>query len=244
MSVTWNPWHGCKKISTGCKNCYVYRIDGRHGKDSSIVDKTLNFNLPIKKKRNGTYVIPYNEEIYTCFSSDFFLDEADQWRSEVWEMIRVRKDCHFFIITKRIDRFKISLPENWGDGYDNVTIGSTVENQDRADYRLPIFYDVPIKHKMIMCEPLLERIDLMKYLGNWVEQVIVGGESGNEARICNYDWVLDIHRQCQQKSIQFHFKQTGAKFLKDGHLYKISRNLQHMQAQKAGIDIISDEFME
>jgi len=237
LSVTWNPWHGCKKISTGCKNCYVYRIDGQHGKDSSIVAKTLNFNLPLKKKRNGTYVIPSDEDIYTCFSSDFFLDEADSWRVEVWDMIRMRTDCHFFIITKRIDRFMISLPENWGDGYDNVTIGCTVENQDRADFRLPILHDIPVKHKMIMCEPLLEHIDIMKYLGDWVEQVIVGGESGNEARICDYNWVLDIHRQCQEKGIPFNFKQTGAKFLKDGHLYTISRRLQHIQAQKAGIDI-------
>jgi DNA repair photolyase len=97
MSVTWNPWHGCKKISSGCKNCYVYRIDGQHGKDSSIVDKTLNFNLPIKKKRDGKYKVPANEDIYTCFSSDFFLDDADRWRSAIWEMIRFRNDCNFTI---------------------------------------------------------------------------------------------------------------------------------------------------
>jgi protein gp37 len=181
-------------------------------------------------------MIPPGEEVYTCFSSDFFLDDADKWRTEVWQMMRARSDCHFIIITKRIDRFKICLPEDWGDGYDNVTIGTTVENQERADFRLPIFANIPIKHKMIMCEPLLEEIDLTKYLGNWIEQVIVGGESGNEARICDYDWVLYIQRQCKQKKIPFHFKQTGAKFLKDGHLYKISRNMQHLQAHKAGID--------
>jgi len=237
LSVTWNPWHGCKKISAGCKNCYVYRIDGRHGKDSSVVKKTQNFNLPIKRKRNKSFTIPANEEVYTCFSSDFFLDDADEWRNDVWKMIRLRNDCHFIFITKRIDRFNISLPDDWGDGYDNVTIGTTIENQDRADYRLPIFEALPIKHKMIICEPLLEKIDMMKYLENWVELVLVGGESGNEARVCNYDWVLDIQQQCKQKNIPFHFKQTGAKFLKDGHLYKISRKFQFQQAKKAGIDI-------
>jgi protein gp37 len=236
MSVTWNPWHGCTKISEGCRNCYVYRIDEQHGKDSSIVEKTLNFNLPVKKKRSGEYKIPSGEEIYTCFSSDFFLDEADPWRSEAWKMIRERKDCHFLIITKRIDRFTICLPEDWGKGYDNVTICSTVENQDRANYRLPILLDAPIKHKMIICEPLLEHIDLVKYLGDWVELVIVGGESGSEARICKYDWVLDLHQQCRQKNIPFHFKQTGANFYKDGQLYKISRKFQHSQALKAGLD--------
>lgn len=236
MSVIWNPWHGCKKISAGCEHCYVYRIDSRHDKDSSVVKKTLNFDLPVKKKRNGAYKVLSDEEIFTCFSSDFFLDEADAWREEAWRMIRERKDCSFFMITKRIDRFNICLPEDWGAGYDHVTICTTVENQDRADYRLPIFYAAPIKHKMIVCEPILERIDLSKYLGDWVEQVIVGGESGNDARVCDFDWVLDIQRQCRQHGVPFHFKQTGAKFLKDGQLYRITRKFQHSQARKAGID--------
>jgi len=237
MSITWNPWHGCEKISPGCKNCYVYRIDGKHGKDSSVVGKTLNFNLPVKRKRNGDYKIPLHEEIYTCFSSDFFLDSADLWRIEVYKMMRIRKDCHFIIITKRIDRFAINLPDDWEDGYDNVTIGVTVENQERADYRLPLFFKAPVKHKMIICEPLLEAVDLTEYLGKWVKMVIVGGESGDEAHICNYEWVLGIQKQCRQKGIPFHFKQTGAQFVKDGHLYKINRRYQHSQARKAGIDL-------
>jgi len=206
MSVTWNPWHGCKKISAGCEHCYVYRIDSRHDKDSSQVKKTLNFDLPVKKKRTGEYRVLPDEEIFTCFSSDFFLDEADAWRKEAWSMISERKDCSFFMITKRVDRFNVCLPDDWGDGYDHVTICATVENQDRADYRLPIFYAAPVKHKMIVCEPILERIDLSKYLGDWVEQVIVGGESGNDARVCDFDWVLDIQRLCVQRGIPFHFK--------------------------------------
>ena len=236
MSVIWNPWHGCKKISAGCLNCYVYRIDGRHDKDSSVVKKTLNFDLPIKKKRNGEYKVLPDEEVFTCFSSDFFLDEADAWREEAWAMISERKDCRFFMITKRIDRFYVGLPEDWGEGYDHVTICSTVENQDRTDYRLPIFRELPIKHKTIICEPLLGKIDFEKFLGEWVEGVVVGGESGSEARICDYEWVLDIRRQCMLKKVAFHFKQTGARFRKEGRLYLVNRKFQHSQAQKAGID--------
>ncbi len=238
MSVTWNPWHGCKKISPGCVHCYVYRIDSRHDKDSSVVKKTLSFNLPIKKKRNGDYKVVPGEEVYTCFSSDFFLDEADQWRYEVWRMIKERSDCNFFFITKRIDRFNSCLPEDWGEGYDNVSIGTTVENQDRADYRLPIFRNLPIKHKTIICEPLLEKIDFGEYLDDWVDGVVVGGESGSDARICDYEWVLDIRRQCMLKRVAFHFKQTGARFRKEGRLYLVNRKFQHSQARKAGIDFI------
>ncbi len=236
MSVIWNPWHGCKKISAGCEHCYVYRIDSRHDKDSSVVKKTLNFDLPVKKKRNGDYKVVPGEEVYTCFSSDFFLDEGDQWRKEAWRMIKERSDCSFFFITKRIDRFNICLPVDWGEGYDHVSIGVTVENQDRADYRLPIFQDLPIKHKTIICEPLLENIDFAEYLGDWVDGVVVGGESGSDARICDYNWVLDIRRQCMLKNVAFHFKQTGARFRKEGRLYLVNRKFQHSQAQKAGID--------
>jgi protein gp37 len=183
-------------------------MDSRHDKDSSIVTKTNNFNLPLKKDRKGNYKIPSGEMVYTCFTSDFFLEDADEWRKESWKIIKERSDLYFFMITKRIDRFQINLPEDWNDGYDNVSIGCTTENQDRADYRLPIFMSAPIKHKIIICEPLLSLLDLSKYLDNSIEQVVVGGESGNEARICDYNWVLDIRRQCIEKEIDFFFKQA------------------------------------
>ena len=77
-----NPWHGCHKLSAGCKNCFVYSGDARRGVDSSIVRQTKNFDLPIKKKRNGEYKIPSGTEVATAFTSDFFVEEADEWRAE------------------------------------------------------------------------------------------------------------------------------------------------------------------
>ena len=151
-------------------------------------------------------------------------------------MIRRRQDCTFFIITKRIDRFFVNLPEDWEDGYDNVVISSTVENQAMADYRLPILLDVPIKHKGIACEPLLERVDLRKYLTNEIEFAAAGGESGKNARICDFEWIMDIRNACYDAGIPFSFHQTGAKLLKDGRIYNIPRKYQHSQAHKAGID--------
>src|SRR5665647_25890 len=234
----WNPWHGCRKISAGCQNCYVYRIDSAFERDASAITKTAAYNLPLKKSRNGKYKLTPGETVYTCFSSDFFLDEADDWRIDAWRMIKYRSDLHFFIITKRIDRFEVNLPTDWGDGYPNVTIGSTCENQERADYRLPIFLNMPIRHKVIICEPLLEKINLSHWLTPSIENVIVGGESGNEARICDYDWVYHIRTQCSEMKIPFHFKQTGARFVKEGRLYNIKRQDQHLQAAKAGIDFL------
>ena len=223
----WNPWHGCHKLSAGCVNCYVYRTDGKHGIDSSVVVKTKSFGLPVRKKRDGSYKIGAGEMVYTCFSSDFFVEDADEWRGEAWEMIRSRPDLRFLMITKRIDRLQAVVPDDWGEGYDNVTICCTMENQERADYRLPIYRAAPVKHKIIVCEPLLSAVDLSPYLGAWVEQVIVGGESGREARTCHYDWVLGIRRQCVEHGISFRFRQTGARLLKDGQLYRIRRQFQH-----------------
>ncbi len=235
--MMWNLWHGCHKLSAGCKFCYVYRGDSKRGIDSTVVAKTKSFDLPILKKRNGEYKVPPGTLLYTCFTSDFFVEDADPWRAEAWQMIRHRSDVNFTMITKRIDRLHIALPDDWCDGYDNVTICCTIENQDRAAYRLPIYKTSPIKHKIIICEPLLERIDLRPYdIGSWVEQVVVGGESGNEARACDFDWVMEIRDLCIENKIMFWFKQTGSKFIKDGRLYHIKRHLQHSQARKSGLN--------
>lgn len=237
-SKMWNPWHGCHKLSAGCKYCYVYLGDSRRGVDSSVVTKTKNFDLPIQRKRNGEYKIPSGSLVYACFTSDFFLEDADEWRKEAWAMIRQRSDLRFMMITKRIERLHVSLPADWGSGYEHVTICCTIENQDRADYRLPLYKAAPIKHKIIICEPLLERIDLGSYnIGAWVEQVVAGGESGYNARPCDFEWVMELRNLCVGQNVSFWFKQTGAKFVKDGKLYLISRRLQHAQARRAGVNV-------
>jgi len=115
-STTWNLWHGCHKLSEGCRHCYVYRRDAEHGIDSKVVRKTKSFGLPIQKKRNGEYKIPSGTLVYTCFTSDFFVEDADGWRAEAWEMMRVRKDLCFLMITKRIERLAEALPGDWGEG--------------------------------------------------------------------------------------------------------------------------------
>ena len=233
----WNLWHGCHKYSEGCAHCYVYRSDSRYDRDSTDVHQNSCFGLPVKRLRDGAYKLPPGETVYTCFTSDFFLAEADAWRPQAWAMMRTRPDLHFLFITKRIARFYDCIPPDWGGGYENVTIGVTMENQRRADERLPLLNEAPIRHKFIATEPLLTPIDFRGQLGPWLEQIVAGGESGPEARLCAYDWVLDIRRQCLEAGVDFHFKQTGALFRKDGKLYRIPRKLQHSQAAKANINV-------
>ena len=231
----WRPWHGCHKCSPGCLNCYVYRGDARYGRDASQVYRTGEYDLPVRGRRDGSPRLAAGEVVFTCLTSDFFVPDADEWRPRAWRMIRSRPDLMFFIITKRIERFAVGLPEDWGEGYGNVTIATTCENRQKAAERVPQLLALPIRHRQIMCEPLLEEIDLTPWLSADIEGVTAGGESGESARLCRYDWVLSLARQCESAGVPFWFKQTGALFEKDGRLYRIPRREQHEQARRAGL---------
>ena len=127
------------------------------------------------------------------------------------------------------------IPDDWGDGYENVVVCCTIENQKNADYKLGIFKDLPIKHKCITAQPLLEDIDIEKYLDG-IELVVVGGESDYHARPLDYAWVLNIRKQCVNKNVSFEFRQCGTHFIKDGKEYKLQTKDLCSQARKAGID--------
>lgn len=248
-SVMWNLWHGCTKVSAGCKNCYVYRRDLSVGRDPTEVTKTSSFNLPVSRLRagryKGLYRVPAGSTFNTCFSSDFFHKDADEWRRAAWDMIRVRSDCKFFMITKRPERIAENLPPDWGKGWGHVSIAVTCENAEMAKKRLPVYLKTPMQHYSVMIEPMLSAVDLREYFGSYkgesgrplIELVSVGGESGSNARVCRYDWVLAVQAQCKEFGASFYYHQTGAKLLKDGRLYNIPRKLQHSQAHKAGIDL-------
>ncbi len=230
----WNPWHGCHKCSPGCKNCYVFYLDGIRNKDSNIVTKSkTNFNLPLKKNRAGEYKIAAGSEIATCFTSDFFIEEADIWRSDAWEIIKQRKDVDFLICTKRIERFNTCIPEDWNDGYNNVIIAVTCENQQKAEERLPVLLEIRAKRKYIFTAPILENIDLSEFLSSGkIDLVSVGGESYENARECNFDWVKNIKAVCDAYNVRFDFHQTGSNFVMNGRRYKIKHRDEYAQAKK------------
>ncbi len=231
----WNLWHGCRKISAGCQNCYVYRIDGSYGKsDSFIVRRTADFSLPLKKDRAGNYKLTADGGlVYTCMTSDFFIEDADLWRQEAWDIIKSRPDLDFCIVTKRITQAESRLPADWGEGYDNVTIACTVENNAAARLRLPVFNALPIKHRFIFCSPLLEQVELGEYLDG-IDEVSIGGESGENARECRWEWIEEMFNTCREKGVPCYIHQLGAKFVKDGRTYRLpNRKVQHWQARKA-----------
>lgn len=234
----WNPWRGCKKCSEGCLHCYIHKGDAKRNVNTADIVLTKDFKKPVERLKNGNYKMKPGI-VYLCFSTDFLIEEADGWRDECWKMIKERQDCTFLFLTKRIDRFMKCIPDDWGSGYDNVVVCCTVENQKNADCKLSVFRELPIKHKCITAQPLLEKIDMEKYLGD-IELVVAGGESDINARPMNYDWVLDIREQCIRNNVAFEFRQCGTYTIKDGKMYKIRTMDLASQAKRANINVKGD----
>ena len=230
----WNPWRGCRKCSDGCLHCYIHKGDAKRGVDTNQIIRTDDFDKPVAKLKNGSFKMK-SGMVYLCFSTDFLIEEADEWRKECWQMIRQRPDCTFLFLTKRIERFEKCIPDDWGGGYENVVVCCTVENQRNADRKLALFQKLPIKHKCITAQPLLESIDIEPYLDG-IELVVVGGESDRDARPFDYAWALDVREQCIRKNVSFEFRQCGTNFVKDGKMYRLQTKDLCSQAKKAGIN--------
>lgn len=222
-TTLWNPFRGCHKVSTGCKHCYIALGDKKRGRDFDKIEITTQFDRPIRKNKKGDYIIPSGSYVYTSFSSDFLLEDIDSFRHELWEMIKKRGDLTFMFLTKRIERLHQLTPPGFPIGYEHIEIGVSVENQKMADERLPYLLKVPLKHKMIICQPLIGPIDLTPYLEG-IELVSVGGEAAKEGRILDDRWVLDIQNQCIKHAVNFEFRQVGSNYLKDGITYKVPWN--------------------
>jgi len=217
----------------------MYFLDRVRDKNGADIYRTKSgFTYPIQKYRDGKPKVMSGELIRVCMSSDFFLEEADEWRDEAWGIMRRRPDVKFFLLTKRPQRVKVCLPNDWGDGFENVFFNVTCENQRRADERIPILLDLPFRHKGIMCAPLIGAVSIEKYLSSGqIEQVICGGENYDGARHCNFDWVKSLRSEFVARNITFCFIETGTVIIKDGRRYHIpKKQLQSEMAFKSGMN--------
>lgn len=217
--ATWNPWMGCTKVSAGCDNCYMFSEQRRYGHDPEVVRRSkTKFADPLKWKEPKL--------IFTCSWSDWFHKDADPWRDEAWEIICNTPQHTYQILTKRPGRIKRHLPADWGEGYGNVWLGTSVENQDTM-HRAWQLIEVPARVRFISAEPLLGPLDFRKTVDdfglvsdsalNRIHWVIVGGESGPNARPSYSGWMREIQIQCVARNVAFFLKQLGGFPDKRGH---------------------------
>lgn len=233
------------KKSEGCTHCYMYYWDQKNGKNGREIYKVKNqFNYPIQRDRKGYYKVKSGEQVYVCLTSDFFLEEADPWRNEAWSIIRKRSDITFTILTKRPERILSALPHDWGNGWSHIFLYVTIENQLRADERIPILLSLPFPNKGLTVTPFIGPISLKKYdISDKIQQIIVGGENYVGARPLHYIWVKNLYEECKQNQINFSFMDTGANFIKDGKCYHYSnRSSRKKAAQQFGFEYFSKEL--
>jgi protein gp37 len=195
--ATWNPWHGCLRVSPGCAHCYMYRDKRRYGQNPALVVRSkTSFEAPQKWKNP--------KMIFTCSWSDFFVQEADQWRAEAWEVIRATPQHTYQILTKRPERISNHLPAGWP--FRNVWLGVSVENP-RFYRRIESLRAIPAFMRFLSLEPLLAPMSSLPLEG--IGWVVVGGESGPRCRPMKAEWVREIREQCLKTETAFFFKQWG-----------------------------------
>jgi len=205
---SWNPITGCTKVSDGCLNCYAERLAKRLQK------------MGIKKYKNGFKLTLHSESldeplkwkgprmVFVCSMSDLFHEDVpEEFIKEVFRVMNIARWHTFQVLTKRAERLaEFAEKVEWTS---NIWAGVTVESAKYL-YRIEYLKKVPATVKFVSMEPLLGPVpQIRRYLCNGVDWVIVGGESGPNARPMKPEWVRDIRDACEAESIPFFFKQWG-----------------------------------
>ena len=242
---TFSPWKGCTKVSAACDHCYAeQRMDKQYkmvkwgnNPRQPMADSTWKQPLAWNRKAAKAGV---RRRVFCASIADVFDNHKSikqEWRDRLWALIRATPHLDWMLLTKRPQNIKKYLPDDWGDGYLNVWLGVTVENQTEANRRIPLLLKIPATLHFLSCEPLLGEVDLTKVqyhkrkdfpdpvnclteqiggylfrdrrLANTIKWVIAGGESGSKARPSHPDWFRSLRDQCAAANVPFHFKQWG-----------------------------------
>lgn len=218
---TFNPWWGCAKVSPGCEHCYAETWAHRVGQNVWGAQKSRRFftehHWEEPKRWNSEAEGDNRRRRVFCASmADVFesRDELNQWRSKLWKLTSETPWLDWLLLTKRPQNIERMVP--WKTKWPtNVWIGTTVEDQIRANERLPFLLQLPAARRFLSCEPLLGTVDLGKWAGERakgfypIDWVIAGGESGPRSRPMLPNWARSLRDQCQRNAIPFHFKQWG-----------------------------------
>jgi protein gp37 len=223
---TFNPWHGCFKVSPGCQHCYAETMNHRYGFHNWGPAKTTQrrkmsanyWQQPLKWDRLAQ--VSGRKRVFCASMADVFEDhpQVDDWRADLWDLIRLTPNLDWLLLTKRPENILAMIPVAWRHGpAANVWYGTSVENQEYADMRIPELLKVPAKVRFLSCEPLLGPVTLCRWIRpspGWapdpIHWVIAGGESGHDARPIHPDWVQSLRDECQAAGdVSFFFKQWG-----------------------------------
>ena len=212
---TFNPWWGCTKVSAACKHCYAEAWSKRVGQNVWGVKAKRRFfgeghwSEPVKwnaeAEESGTRF-----RVFCASMADVFEDrrDLDVWRRKLWDLIEITPGLDWLLLTKRPEVVGRLVP--WGREWPgNVWLGTTVEDQECAETRLPYLRELPAVVRFVSAEPLLGPIDIRPWLGSTVNWVISGGESGPNARPSSPSWFRSLLSQCKAAKVPFHFKQWG-----------------------------------
>jgi protein gp37 len=213
---TFNPWWGCTKVSPACDHCYAEAWDkrtggnhwGAHAERRTFSEK--HWEEPLRWNRAAA-AGGSQRRVFCASMADVFDNAApDGARERLWQVIRATPRLDWQLLTKRPQNIVKMLPANWGDGYGNVWLGTTAENQEEADRRIPHLLSVAVRVRFLSCEPLLGPISLRPtWLREQLHWIIAGGESGPKARPSNPEWFRSLRDQCVSAGVAFHFKQWG-----------------------------------
>jgi len=227
-TASWNPVTGCTKISEGCQNCYAERMSkrlaGRYGYPKDEPFKVTN--QPDRLHQPGDWKKP--KRIFVCSMSDIFHDDVEwNWLFSIFQIAGMLPRHQFLFLTKRPERAEQLLNgdlgyhlqrQDWCDTWPipNILIGTTAENQKRADERIPILLQIPAAARFVSVEPMLGPVDIDWSLGRIestklpsIDWVICGGESGPGARPMHPEWAASLAWQCIKANVPFFFKQWG-----------------------------------
>lgn len=235
----WNPVTGCTKVSAGCAHCYAERMSKRlAGRCGYPADQPFRVTLHANKLDEPLHW-KRPRRVFVCSMGDLFHEDVpDSFISQVLHVISHSYCAHhiFMVLTKRPERMCKFFAENPGPTIQNLWLGTSVENQEAADERIPWLLKTQAAVRFVSCEPLLGPVDLFAHTGETepidpypqkLDWLICGGESGPGARPMHPDWARSIRDQCQDAGVPFFFKQWGEWWPgEQGRLYDISTNLK------------------
>ena len=216
---TFNPWIGCQRVSPGCDHCYAeammdhryHRVEwGPHGKRDRTSE--ANWRKPLQWARsardNGA-----RARVFCASLADVFDNKVDRaWRVDLFNLIEKTPELDWLLLTKRPENIKKMLPPNWGDGYANVWLGTTTEDQEHYDHRWPILSAIPAVVHFVSYEPALGPLQIETGTNDaYPDWIICGGESGSGARYMKPRWARKLRDECERLDVAFFMKQMTAK---------------------------------